>query len=657
MSASVKRVSFAWVILLLVAGCRQVEPTATPLPPTPTQIAVAPSDTPLPATATPMPPTARPTLALTDTPPPATPVPPETPTAKPAAVPYEVIDRVPYVEGGDPAQTLSIYLPETESRQPLTLVVQSGASIPHFVKHFAGQGYVIVSFDSRDDSYQEEIQDAFCALAWTHANAGSYGIQPDSIVTVGGSMWGGNAAILGLVDDPAPFLAGCPHPWPEGTSVRGVVTLAGVFDYSEEADFFHGFIDSIAGFMGGTQEEVPDTWADASAITWVKGNEPAFLLLHGTSDVNVDAHQSAKFASALEKAGVEVELVLVSGTDHGGITRHWQAFEAAEAFLVRLSARTETGASPMDRPQPTAAPPLALSHDTASQVELLHTLDGHSDRIIDLVFSGDGAYVASSSLDRTIKLWDVVNWQEVHTFSMSKVGFNGIALSPDGRLLASADAIWDVESGQVVHTLEEGRDVPGPVAFSPDGATLAIALESRAIKLWDVVSGEVVRTFTEQPDNVTFRIVFSPDGALLAAGVHGGMVRLWDVASGRIAGTLQYGDESGDVHDVAFSPDGSVLASGGTDSTVRLWDVTRGQLLHTLRHGNGLYGVAISPDGSLVASAVCDRTVKLWDVASGRLLRSLPHADEVMSVAFSPDGTLLVSGGYDNKIYLWGVSR
>ena len=169
----------------------------------------------------------------------------------------------------------------------------------------------------------------------------------------------------------------------------------------------------------------------------------------------------------------------------------------------------------------------------ADEVELLTTLSGHNDRVIDLAFSGDGTYIASSSLDRTIRLWDVTSRQEVDAFSMNKVGFNGIAFSPDGRLLASADAIWDVESRQVVHTLEQGRQVPGPVAFSPDGSLLAVALESQPIKLWDVASGQVLRTFAEQADDVTFRIVFSPDGTLLAAGVHGGMVRLWDVASGQ----------------------------------------------------------------------------------------------------------------------------
>ena len=316
---------------------------------------------------------------------------------------------------------------------------------------------------------------------------------------------------------------------------------------------------------------------------------------------------------------------------------------------------TSTANATQTLPTPTFPSSLAvISSATADQVELLSALGGHNDRVKDLVFSGDGAYLASSSLDKTIKLWDVVNWQEVHTFSLNKVGFNGIALSQDGHLLASADAIWDVESKQMVHTLEWSRWGPAPVAFSPNGSILAVAMESQPIKLWDITSGEVLRAFVEQIDDVTFSIAFSPDGTLLATGAHGGIVRVWNVSSGQIAGTLKYGNES-DVHDVAFSPNGKLLASAGNDNTVRLWDVHSGDLMHTLWHGNGLYGVAFSPDGSLVASACCDRTVKLWDVASGKVLHSLRHGDEVITVTFSPDGTLLASGGYDHQIYIWGI--
>jgi len=297
----------------------------------------------------------------------------------------------------------------------------------------------------------------------------------------------------------------------------------------------------------------------------------------------------------------------------------------------------------------------AISVETVDQVKHLYTLSGHRDRVISLAFSGDGAYLASSSRDNTIKLWDIASGQEVHAFSMNEGDINGIAFSPDGRFLASADAIWDVENRQVVHTLERGRQVPGHVAFSPDGSFLAVQLVDQAIKLWDVTSGQEVRTFEEHAESaVFFSIEFSPDGALLAAGGRDGTVRLWDVASGKIAGTLAYGNES-HVHDVDFSPDSSLLASGGTDYTVRLWDVASGQVVQTLRHRDGLYSVAFSPDGKILASAGVEHVVRLWDVENGRVLRTLPHDDELMAVAFSPDGMLLAAGGYDNQIYLWGV--
>ena len=306
-----------------------------------------------------------------------------------------------------------------------------------------------------------------------------------------------------------------------------------------------------------------------------------------------------------------------------------------------------------------AAPPVreAITAETIEQVECLHTLTGHNNRVAVVAFSANGACLASASWDDTIRLWNLRTWEEVHAFGPHEVDMNGMAFSKDGSLLASPAAIWEVDSLQVLHELEWGAKVSGQVAFSPDGTLLVVHLRNEAINVWDVASGEVLRTLEEDPDNpVLFSIAISPDGALLAAGGCNGTVSLWDVASGKIAGRLEHGNRS-DVHDVAFSLDGTLLASGGTDYTARLWDLDSGEVAHTLRHGNGLYGLAFSPDGSLLATAVCDRTVMIWDVATGKLLGSLRHADEVMTVAFSPDGSLLASGGYDDIVYLWGVAH
>jgi acetyl esterase/lipase len=247
-----------------------------------------------------------------------------------------LISDLYYVSESNPDQKLTLYLPAEKNRKALTLLLPYGQYFPELRSYFVDLGYAVVSFNTRSDRYLTEIQDGFCALAWVHANATTYGLEADQVVPVGGSMWGGNAAILGLAEDPAPFLEECSYSLPESGRVRAVIALAGVFDYSEEGDFFAGFIQNIREFMGGSPEQAPDNWAEASAITWVRGDTPPFLLVHGTADTNVSPDQSRKFATALEEAGTEVELVLLTGVNHNTSVTDERVYEAMQAFLEGL---------------------------------------------------------------------------------------------------------------------------------------------------------------------------------------------------------------------------------------------------------------------------------------------------------------------------------
>ena len=314
---------------------------------------------------------------------------------------------------------------------------------------------------------------------------------------------------------------------------------------------------------------------------------------------------------------------------------------------------TATAAMATKTPIPSGAG--AISRSTVEEVILLHTLSGHSNRVLDVAFSAQGKYLASSSQDRNIKLWDVESGQELHTFLMKSVDMADIDTSIDGNLLASGEAIWDLDSMQEVHVLERGSRFPGFVAFFPDGTLLALGLFEREIALWDVTSGQPILTFEKQEENRTKRMEFSPDGALLAVGVIDGTVRLFDVASGKHLDTLKYGAET-DIHDLAFSPDGKYLASGGRVPAVILWDAASGEVVRTFRLTDNSMSMDFSPDGTILASAGgYQHEVLLWDVESGDLLRSLPHNDQIMRVAFSPDGELLAAGCFDNQIYLWGI--
>ncbi len=116
----------------------------------------------------------------------------------------------------------------------------------------------------------------------------------------------------------------------------------------------------------------------------------------------------------------------------------------------------------------------------------------------------------------------------------------GIAFSPNGRLLAASDksqtttvghtlagalatmAIWNVGTGALVvppTDLGPGNGLNGSdvVAFSHDGKLLAESLLGGGIRVFDVSTGRVLRTLADPGDD-SISLAFAPKGTLLAAG-------------------------------------------------------------------------------------------------------------------------------------------
>jgi WD40 repeat protein len=294
-----------------------------------------------------------------------------------------------------------------------------------------------------------------------------------------------------------------------------------------------------------------------------------------------------------------------------------------------------------------------ITSESASEIKLLGVLEGHKDKITSVVFSNDGYYIATTSRDRTTKLWDAQTWQELYQFDTgtSELDINGITFSPDSHFLITPQMIWDVATHEMVTTLNRSGL---HVAVSPDGTLLAINAFHQPIRLWNVTSGEILRDMAGSADDVIFSLAFSPDGKWLADSCRFGIVHIWDVASGDLVKTLEYGDNS-NVHDLAFTPDGTQMATGGTAHSMRLWDVNSGQTIKSFSQ-EGVMGLAFSPDGAILA-AVASYFVKIWDVKSGSLLANLRLDSESMTVAFSADGSLIAAGAYDGNVYLWGIRR
>ncbi len=304
----------------------------------------------------------------------------------------------------------------------------------------------------------------------------------------------------------------------------------------------------------------------------------------------------------------------------------------------------------------------------------LKALDGHKNRVQSVTFSPDGQRLASASVDKTIKLWSrtgvLLETLEGHTDRVTSVSF-----SPDGLLLASGSydktaKIWNLKqdgisnilpcpsaplfpcSPSVLLTLDGHSDRVTSVTFSPDSEMIASASKDKTVKLW-TRNGRLIKTLAGHKAWAT-SVTFSPDGSMLATASDDGTVKLWS-RDGRLLRTFE-GAHNSFVLGVAFSPDGKMLASAGYDNSVKLWNVD-GTLVATLLKGSSdsVTSVSFSPDGLLIASGSYDRKVKLWS-RSGTLLKTLTgHKDSVMSVSFSPDGKVLASAGRDNRVILWNL--
>jgi WD40 repeat protein/serine/threonine protein kinase len=289
-----------------------------------------------------------------------------------------------------------------------------------------------------------------------------------------------------------------------------------------------------------------------------------------------------------------------------------------------------------------------------------------------VVVSPDGTRLAcrwTEGARNRISVFDATSGRRTAVCINHPGGIRSLTFSPDGTRLASTSGdrtarLWDSATGAQLGTCRGHSDKLLSASFSADGARLVTTSSDATVRQWDAASGREVEPPYDRHTGEVIAAAYSPDGQWVASAGTERTIRVWR-ATGRQDVALLLG-HTGGVIGVAFDPGGRRLASLSDnnwlryagDDTVRVWDVDPRATLPALRgHTGPLFPVAFGPDGRSIASGDGDGTVRLWDAATGEPCATLPHPGHVWSLAYSPDGRLLASAsGADNRVRIWDVA-
>lgn len=253
---------------------------------------------------------------------------------------YDVIPDQVYVERESGPLKADVYVPQGDGPFPAMIVVHGGAWATGTKQQLAGiaqglakQGYTAAAISYRlapQDKFPAQVYDCQAAVRWLRENAEKFKLDPERIGGYGYSAGGHLVAMLGALDDDDFQEPGVEKDAP---SARLQVVVAG----GAPCDFQLMPADNerLSYWLGGTRNEKPDAYRDASPAQYITADDPPMFFFHGEEDDIVPIRSPQRMADLLKEAGVGVEFHAIAKAGHMGAIVDRDAMLAALAFVNR----------------------------------------------------------------------------------------------------------------------------------------------------------------------------------------------------------------------------------------------------------------------------------------------------------------------------------
>lgn len=244
--------------------------------------------------------------------------------------------------------------------------------------------------------------------------------------------------------------------------------------------------------------------------------------------------------------------------------------------------------------------------------KLKNTLEEHNLIITDVRFSPVSTRLATSSFDRTVRVWDADNPSySLRSFS----GHTGTVMSLDFHpnnedLICSCDAeneirYWSVNQGSYTHVFQGGTN---QVRFQPRSGRLLAAAADNVVTIFDIESQTRVHSL-QRHTKLVHSVCWDASGDYVAS-VSEDSVRVWAVSNGECVHELSCSGSK--FQSCVFHPTHPQLLVIGCYQSLELWSMRENKSLTVAAHDGLIAALAQSSVTGMMASASHDKCVKLW---------------------------------------------
>ncbi|KAL3633805.1 hypothetical protein CASFOL_022567 [Castilleja foliolosa] len=268
-------------------------------------------------------------------------------------------------------------------------------------------------------------------------------------------------------------------------------------------------------------------------------------------------------------------------------------------------------------------------------VSFKYKLPGHQKPVSYITWSPDDCQLLTCGVEETVRRWDIASGECLHIYQKTGLGMVSCAWAPHGKniycgLTDKSVSSWDLEGNELGCWNGLRTTRIADLGTTMDGKVIITVCKENTIMLFGLETKS--EKFIEEDQPIT-SFALSGDKKYLLVSLYNEELHLWNLDDCSRPATKYKGHKRSRfvVRSCFGGLEQAFIASGSEDSQVYIWHRLSGELILTLAgHSASVNCVSWNPaNPHMLASASDDRTIRIWGLSQVDMNHGERHCNGV----------------------------